>query len=167
MLMVGVLSLCGLLLGGIPGILFYINSSLVAPVVVMENLRGWQARRRSKALVRRVRRTAVATILFQILLPAVVGGVVSASAAILSKGTTGEASTMLAARVNSLISLTLNMFIVPLIASMTALLYLKARQAAGETLREAMSMFEDEDTPRTRWQMRMRERLSLPTQTGR
>lgn len=167
MLMVGILSISGLILGGIPGILFYINSSLVAPVVVMENLRGWQARRRSKSLVRRVKRTAVATILFQILLPAFVGGVVSASAAILSKGTTGDASTMLAARVNSLISLTINMFIVPLIASMTALLYLKARQAAGETLREAMSMFEDEDTPRTRWQMRMRERLSLPTQPGR
>jgi hypothetical protein len=148
-------------------VIFYINSSLVAPVVVMENLKGWRARRRSKALVRPVRLTAIATILFQILLPAILGGLVSAQVAIVSKASTGEASTLLAARVNALISLSLNVFIVPLIASMTALLYLTARQAAGETLREAMSMFEGEDTPRTRWQMRMRERLSLPSQTGR
>jgi hypothetical protein len=114
-----------------------------------------------------VKRTAIATILFQLLLPAIAGGLLSAQVAILSKEKTGEASTMLGARVNALIGLTLSLFVVPLIASMTALLYLKARQAAGETLREAMSMFEGEDTPRTRWQMRMRERLSLPTQPGR
>ena len=70
-------------------------------------------------------------------------------------------------QISPIITTTANVFVVPLIAVLTALLYLKARQAGGETLREAMSQFEEEDIPRTRWQMRMRERLTLPTQTGR
>jgi hypothetical protein len=29
----------------------------------------------------------------------------------------------------------------------------------GETLKEALSQFEEEDTPRSKWQQRMREQL--------
>jgi hypothetical protein len=42
---------------------------------------------------------------------------------------------------------------------------LKTRQIGGETLKEALSQFEEEDTPRTKWQMRMRERLQTSTKT--
>jgi len=57
----------------------------------------------------------------------------------------------------------LNVMIVPLIATLLALLYLKARQIGGETLKEVLSQFEEEDAPRTKWQMRMRERLNVTT----
>ena len=66
---------------------------------------------------------------------------------------------ILSSRITAIIIVALNALIVPLIATLTALLYLKTRQIGGETLREALSQFEDEDTPRAKWQMRMRERL--------
>jgi hypothetical protein len=53
--------------------------------------------------------------------------------------------------------------IVPFIATLTALLYLKTRQIGGETLKEVLSQFEEEDVPRAKWQMRMRERLQTTT----
>jgi len=70
---------------------------------------------------------------------------------------------MLTGRITSIVVVMLNAIIVPLIATLTALLYLKARQIGGETLKEALSQFEEEDTPRTKWQMRMRERLQTTT----
>ena len=71
----------------------------------------------------------------------------------------------IAGRVTSTIVVMLNVLIVPFIATLTALLYLKARQIGGETLREALSQFEEEDTPRTKWQMRMRERLQTTSKS--
>jgi serine/threonine protein kinase len=167
-LMVAVISLCGLALAIVPGVIFYINSTLVAPVVVMENLSGWKARRRSKALVRRVRSTAIATVAIQYAIPIFFQAVTSVFISLILNSRHIEKQNMLLTnRIVGVMSALLNVFIVPLIASLTALLYLKARQAGGETLREAMSQFEEEDTPRTRWQMRMRERLSSTPNTGR
>jgi hypothetical protein len=133
----------------------------------MENLKGWSARRRSKTLVKRVRWTALAVVLIQFSIPMLASVIGSIGLVILLKAEGAADRGVLVERINSVGTTTLHVFIVPLIASLTALLYLKARQAGGETLREVMSQFEEEDTPRTRWQMRMRERLSLPTQTGR
>jgi hypothetical protein len=48
--------------------------------------------------------------------------------------------------------------IAPLTAIMTAQLYLKARQAGGEVLRDAIEQFEALEIPRSRWQARMRTR---------
>jgi serine/threonine protein kinase len=166
-LMVGVISLVGLALFLVPGIIFYINSTLVAPVVVMENLSGWKARRRSKNLVRRVRSTAIATMAIQYAIPMFFQGMTSVFIGVILSAKHTEKAPLLTNRIVSVLGAILNIFVVPLIASLTALLYLKARQAGGETPREAMSQFEEEDTPRTRWQMRMRERLSLPSSTGR
>ena len=55
----------------------------------------------------------------------------------------------------------MNFFLVPLYSITTSLLYLKAREAGGETLNEALRQFEEEDTADTKWQMRMRERIQL------
>jgi hypothetical protein len=70
---------------------------------------------------------------------------------------------ILTGRATALFTVILNTMVVPLIATMMALVYLKARQIGGETLREVLSQFEEEDTPRTKWQMRMRERLHVTT----
>lgn len=49
-------------------------------------------------------------------------------------------------------------------AIIVALLYLKTRQAGGETLRDLLSKFEETEAPRKKWQERMRGRL---LQSGR
>jgi serine/threonine protein kinase len=166
-IMVGVLSICGFVLGIVPGVIFYINSSLTPSVVVMENLSGWAARKRSKTLVKRARKTVIAVIIIQYLIPTLTSAIALAVLRGVFKGPMDETRAKLIARAAQLIAFVLNIFITPLIAGLTALLYLKTRQAGGETLSEALSQFEEEDTPRTRWQMRMRERLTLPTQTSR
>jgi hypothetical protein len=63
-----------------------------------------------------------------------------------------------------------NIFIVPLLSIVPALLYLKMRQLGGETLSAALSEIEKVETNESKWQQRMRTKLSLPplsrAQTG-
>ena len=144
----------------IPGIIMFINYSLAAPVVMMEGLKGRAALMRSKALVKRSRRTVIMIILCQWAIPAclsaVVGGLLGATFKIARVAN----APMLTGRITTIVVTILNAVIVPLIATLTALLYLKTRQIGGETLKEALSQFEEEDVPRTKWQMRMRARLN-------
>jgi hypothetical protein len=60
-----------------------------------------------------------------------------------------------------------NIITVPLISITTALLYLKMRQLGGETFRETLEQFEDVEAPRSRWQQRMRRRLTVSTPASR
>jgi serine/threonine protein kinase len=160
-LMVAVGSILGLCLLVIPGVLFYINSSLSSPVVMMEKLSGRAAIRRSKALVKRARRTVIAIILIQYAIPTLVSSVVTSVLVIILKGGHGAQQDLLG-NIAGLIQSGLNIFLVPLIAALHALLYLKARQAGGESLREVMNQFEEDDRPTTKWELRMRERASAP-----
>jgi hypothetical protein len=57
----------------------------------------------------------------------------------------------------------MNIFIVPLISIVPALLYLKMRQLGGETLSAALTQIEEVDAERRQWQRRMRTRLTLHT----
>ena len=57
----------------------------------------------------------------------------------------------------------LNIFIIPLMSIVPALLYLKMRQLGGETLNDALQQIEEVDTQRSQWQQRMRTRLTVPT----
>jgi hypothetical protein len=54
----------------------------------------------------------------------------------------------------------LNIVVVPLISITTALLYLRLRLMGGETMRDTLAQFEEFEPPRTRWQHRMRDRLT-------
>jgi len=47
------------------------------------------------------------------------------------------------------------------------LLYLKMRQLGGETLSAAMAQMEGDDHDRSKWQQRMRTRLTLHTPVGK
>jgi serine/threonine protein kinase len=143
----------------IPGIIMFINQSLAVPVVMMEGLKGRAALKRSKALVRRSRFTVIMILLAQWAIPVCLSAVVAGGLGAGLKLAKVDNAPMLAGRITSIIVAILNAVIVPLIATMTALLYLKTRQLGGETLKEALSQFEEEDVPRTKWQMRMRERL--------
>jgi serine/threonine protein kinase len=149
----------------IPGVIMFINYSLAAPVVMMEGLKGRAALKRSKALVKRCRRSVIVILLFQWAIPAIAASVVALPVAFALKLSKVPQAPILTGRITSIIVVMLNAIIVPLIATLTALLYLKARQIGGETLKEALSQFEEEDTPRTKWQIRMRERLQTTTKS--
>ncbi len=64
----------------------------------------------------------------------------------------------------SLLMLPFQLLIAPLSSIIVALLYLKTRQAGGESLRDLLEQFEETDKPRSNWQKRVRERL---IQSGR
>jgi len=149
----------------IPGVIMFIRYSLAGPVVMMEGLKGKAALMRSKTLVKRCWRSVIVILLFQWAIPGIAASLVAIPVAIAFKLARIPQAPMLTGRVTSLVVVMLNVIIVPLIATLTALLYLKARQIGGETLREALSQFEEEDTPRTKWQMRMRERLHTTTKS--
>jgi hypothetical protein len=60
-----------------------------------------------------------------------------------------------------------NILIVPLMAIVPALLYLKMRQLGGESLSELLAKIEEADERRSVWQQRMRSRATLPTPRSR
>ena len=60
--------------------------------------------------------------------------------------------------------LPLAIFITSFISVLMSLLYIKTRQAGGETMQNLLNQFEDEEKPQTRWQKRIQKRLM---QSGR
>ena len=89
----------------------------------------------------------------------VVGGLFGLVAGLAPKGPKRALTLDISTRLPSL----LNVLIVPLLATMLALVYLKVRNLGGETLGEQLDGIEGEDVPRSRWQQRMRERLTVHT----
>ncbi|HKA18722.1 MAG TPA: serine/threonine-protein kinase [Blastocatellia bacterium] len=156
----------GLILLVIPGVIMFINYSLASPVVMMEGLKGRAALKRSKALVKRCWRSVIAVLFLQWAIPAVASSVFALPVAFALRMSKAPHAPLLTQRVTAIIVAMLSAIIVPLIATLTALLYLKARQIGGETMREVLSQFEEEDAPRTKWQMRMRERLQTTSKTS-
>jgi serine/threonine protein kinase len=165
--MVGCFSILRALLLIIPGVIYFLNSSLAAPVVMMENLKGRAAIRRSKDLVKRARGTVIAIILIQYLMPSIASALLVAAFGNSQIVVRVGAGADLPSKIESLIGTALNILFIPLLSTLTALLYLKVRQLGGETLKEALSEFEAEETPRRKWQQRMRERLHTPTHASR
>jgi serine/threonine protein kinase len=145
----------------IPGILMFIYYSLVPSIVMMEGLKGRAALKRSKALVKRCWRSVLVVLCLQWAIPTVATSLIAVPVALAFKMAQTPRAPVLTGRATALFTVILNTIVVPLIATIMALLYLKARQIGGETLREVLSQFEEEDTPRTKWQMRMRERLHV------
>lgn len=203
------------------GIGFLVTSvlwTLVGPVVMMENLRGRQALKRSKDLVKRSLATATAAVAIMFLIPAVSAGTISFMVNITaraierkaeniavinndqpgdtSKGETppadgtekprtvdfsignnrgirltGADKDMRSRLRDTILETLLQILLLPLqivvisfTAIIVALLYLKTRQAGGESLQDLLSKFEETDKPRKKWQERVRQRL---IQSGR
>jgi hypothetical protein len=59
-----------------------------------------------------------------------------------------------------------NIFVLPLISIVPALLYIKMRQLGGEALTATLSQIEEGEGKQSAWQKRMRTRLSLHTPTS-
>jgi serine/threonine protein kinase len=147
----------GFILFVIPGLVMTVRYSLWGPVVLMEGLEKKAALKRARALASRSWRTIILAMLFQFLVPAIVGALVGALIGSASKGKGVHV------RVFSPLASLVNIFVLPLMTIVPALLYLKMRQFGGETLNDVMAQLEDENSARSNWQQRMRKRLTMNT----
>jgi hypothetical protein len=152
---VGLRVLLGFILLFIPGIVMMVKYTLYAPVVLLEGLEKKAALKRARELVRRSRLTVVKVVFLQVVIPLVVTGL----AQNIVRFGGGEKS--LGPRIYGHLLALLNIFVVPLISIMVALLYMKLRQVSGEQFRETLEQIETDEVPRSHWQRRMR--LSLHT----
>jgi serine/threonine protein kinase len=146
----------------IPGLVMTVRYAVYAPVILMEGLEKKAARRRAVELARRSWRTVIAVAALQLAIPMLVGAVAGAIAGGQSQDTHG-AVVMSVRSVSGLVAPLANVIIVPLTSIMLALLYLKMRQMGGESLGETLEQFETVEPIRSRWQQRMRTRLTVNT----
>ena len=144
----------------IPGLIMTARYLLWAPVVLMEGLEKKAALKRARSLAARSWRTIIIAMCVQLLVPAIVGSIVGA----LTGATTHEKHG-LRVKVASQAAGLINIFVLPLLSIVPALLYLKMRQFGGETLNDVMSQIENFEGAHSRWQQRMRTRLTVTPQT--
>jgi serine/threonine protein kinase len=170
-LLTNFLVLLGMALCVIPGMYLMMRFALVAPAVMMEDLRGRAARKRSYALYHRSRRTVVAIIFIHMGIPLLVGMLSSVTIILIVKALKvgdREQVITLATSVQQIVFLPFNILLSSIASVVTGLLYWKTRLAGGETLREALVQFADEEVSATsRWQQRMRTRLQTHMKTHR
>ncbi|HKC66126.1 MAG TPA: protein kinase, partial [Pyrinomonadaceae bacterium] len=158
----------GFVLLVIPGFIMMIRYALYAPVVLMEGLEKRAALKRANELSRRSRRTVIALLLINFLLPIIIQSIlmlISVAAIIVGTRLNPRMATSISNFFQGVAHFTslFNIIIVPLISITTALLYLKMRQIGGETFKETLEQFENIEAPRTKWQQRMRKRLTMHT----
>jgi serine/threonine protein kinase len=152
--------LIGYILLVVPGIVISIRYALYAPVVLIEGLEKKAAMRRARELASRSWRTVIIVSLLQIVIPMVVSFLIG-KIRIGFGGNLPRASLarQLAQQAMGLV----NVFVIPLMSIVPALLYLKMRQLGGEPLSDAFARIEELEEQHTQWQKRMRTRLSLYT----
>ena len=151
----------GVLLLVIPGIVIWIRYSLYAPVVLIEGLEKKAARLRARELASRSWRTIIIVSILQLVVPigfSFLVGRIRVGSNLARQGVWRE--------VFQHVMGLANIFIVPLISIVPALLYVKMRQLGGEPLSSALAQIEEGEGERSKWQQRMRTRLSLHTPTS-
>ncbi len=153
----------GFILLIIPGLIMTIRYALYAPVVLIEGLEKKAALKRARELASRSWRTVIIITILQLAIPMTVsmllGRLTVKAGGTPTPGTGVSISNSIYQQLTGL----LNIFIVPLMSIVPALLYLKMRQLGGESLAEALNQIEEVDQKHSEWQKRMRTRLSLHT----
>ncbi len=152
----------GFILLVIPGLIMTMRYALYAPVVLMEGLEKKAARRRARELASRSWRTIIIVSLLQFLIPMVVSFFIGRIRVV----TGGHAERSLSNQISQQLLSLVNIFVVPLMSIVPALLYLKMRQLGGEALVDPLAEIEAVDAQRSAWQQRMRTRLSLHPSRG-
>ncbi len=149
----------GMILLVIPGIVMSVRYALYAPVVLLEGLEKKAAMSRARELASRSWRTVIIITMLQFLIPAMVS-------VLFGRFTVGNKQTGTGVTIRTIyqqFSGLVNIFIVPLMSIVPALLYLKMRKVGGETVSDAIAQIEEADETRSKWQQRMRSRATLPT----
>ena len=154
--------LLGYLLLLVPGIVVWIRYSLYAPVVLIEGLEGKAAMRRARELASRSWRTIIIVSILQFVIPIVVSMLVGR----IRIGVQHLSHPSWTQQIYQQILGLANIFVVPLISIVPALLYIKMRQLGGEALSTALTKIEEDEERQSTWQKRMRTRLSQRTTTG-
>src|SRR5215217_1046203 len=153
--------LLGIILFIIPGMVMWMRYSLYAPVVLVEGLQGKAAMRRARELASRSWKTVIIVAILQFLIPAIVSSFVGYMA-----GRSKVEKNSVSAQVFQQILDLANIFVIPLISIVPALLYVKMRQLGGESLTKVWAQVEEGEGKQSAWQQRMRTRLSLHTPTS-
>jgi hypothetical protein len=161
--LVAVITVAWSLLLIVPGVIAALAYVLYAPVVIMEDISARAALRRARRLAGRAWRTVLIITVLQFALPVLVW-----FTAVDSDFTfrldehwqPKELGFSMGASWSSAMYQLLDVFVGPLTGTMTALLYLKSRQAGGERLREADDADATSGTA-SRWQRRMRTRSRI------
>jgi serine/threonine protein kinase len=160
MIRVTVRMLIGYCLLIVPGIVVWIRYSLYGPVVLIEGLEKKAAMKRARELASRSWRTMIIVSVVQILIPMIVSSFVGRIRVGLHPASWGE-------QIYQQFAGLVNIFVVPLISIVPALLYVKMRQLGGEPLSSVLTQIEGaEEGEHREWQQRMRTRLSLHTPTS-
>ncbi len=155
----------GFVLFIIPGLIMTVRYALYAPVVLLEGLEKKAAMRRARELASRSWRTVIIVSMLQIVIPMCVGAFIGT----VSVGVSVDGSSPRPQRNKIYQQLTalVNIFVVPLMSIVPALLYLKMRQLGGESLSALLAQIEKAEETRSKWQQRMRSGASLPTPRSR
>jgi hypothetical protein len=162
----GVLLALRILLGWIlclvPGIVMTVRYYLWAPVVLIEGLETKAARMRARALASRSWRTVILVILIQFMVPVLVSSILGG---MIKFNTSEQSHNRIRFKIFTQGLELIQVFVLPLIYIVPALVYLKMRQFGGETLTDVMSQLENVDGAKSRWQQRMRSRLTVTPQS--
>ena len=127
----------GMILLFIPGMVMWIRYSMYAPVVLIEGLQGKAAMRRARELASRSWRTVIIVSLLQLAIPMTVSFFVG----FMAGRAEAEKNTVAAQIYRQVLDLA-NIFVVPLISIVPALLYVKMRQLGGESLASVWAQIE-------------------------
>jgi hypothetical protein len=146
----------------IPGIVSWIRYFLYAPVVLIEGLETKAARKRARELASRSWRTMILAAGLQVAIPMVISLLVGR----IRFGIDLKPESLSHQIYQMVLSPVVNIFVMPLISIVPALLYLKMRQLGGEPLSTALAQIEEGTEKQSAWQQRMRTRLSLHTPTS-
>lgn len=157
--------LIGYVLLVIPGLIMTVRYALYAPVVLLEGLEKKAARLRARELAARSWRTIIIVSLLQIIIPMIIGAMVGGISVGVSVN--GQSTRQERNKILQQITALVNIFVVPLISIVPALLYLKMRQLGGESLSPLLNQIEEAEHRSSHWQERMRTRLSLHTPRSR
>ena len=150
----------GMILLVIPGMVMWMRYSLYAPVVLVEGLQGKAAMKRARELASRSWKTVIIVAILQFMLPAFISGIVG----FIAGRSKVEKNSVSAQTFQEVVDL-INIFVIPLISIVPALLYVKMRQLGGESLSTVWAQIEEGEGKQSAWQQRMRTRLSLHTPT--
>ena len=160
--------LAGIVAFVLPGSVAAVCYCLYAPVAVMEGLGVRGTLKRARSLMKRSWSAALIITILQFALPVLVWFAsidTSLTLKLNDDWSPKEFSFGFSISGRSSLYQLLNIFVTPLTAIMTALLYLKTRQAGGESFRDSIEQFDAIEIPRSKWQALMRSRAASSSST--